>query len=547
LKQSIVKIYLLYLTCQDKKRTFVHFLFLFLINIISRFIDGVKNKPSSLSKYLNKHNILFKSYTQWKLFFDDAIEVKTLSKKILFSIIIPVYNPDITYFKECINSVIEQSYPNWELCIADDFSPLESPHFDFINTLNTANKIKFLRRENNGHISACTNSAISLASGQFILLLDQDDKLHKHCLSSFAEVLNSYQELDFVYADEDLLTGSTRHSPAFKPAFSPHNLISRNYITHPVIIRTELVKEMGGMREGYEGSQDHDLFLRITAKTNKVFHIPKILYHWRVHSKSTSTNITVKPYIQEASQKAIADHLTNCAISVESVSSKHPNYYRIFSNNDLCPDLEIIKIKHDWVLTESFIDSKAAKFIDTIQTKKYLLLISEELETPGSAMLNEALTILEHTNADSVGGVIIENKKALPNAYFLQKNHLETFYSYKKYPYIGYHGFGLSFSNVDALNPNFWFLRTELFKETIRFTDPKLTFYQIALAIFGKSIEKKQGLHVFAPQIYTQGNDISKARAEMVYNLFKNRRFKCASSNYLSFNINLTKRSFYFK
>ncbi len=238
-------------------------------------------------------------------------EQKNFKKQPLISIVMPTYNTPLNYLEECIESVLVQSYPNWELCIADDASS-DKRVVELIHKYTKKDKrIKLVARKKNGHISEATNSAIDIAEGDFIALLDHDDILWPNALFEIVKTINNREDVDFIYSDEDKIdeTGQIHSYPFFKPDWSPEFLESCNYITHFSCIRTELVRTVGGFRKGYEGAQDWDLFLRISEKTNRIIHIRKLLYSWRMHEASTAADTGAKPYVYEAQRKLLNDHV----------------------------------------------------------------------------------------------------------------------------------------------------------------------------------------------------------------------------------------------
>jgi glycosyltransferase involved in cell wall biosynthesis len=229
----------------------------------------------------------------------------------LISILLPVYNTPEQYLRECLDSILRQSYPRWELCIADDCSPDPRVAEIIREYCEKDNRIKFNQRRKNGHISAATNSALELASGTFIALMDHDDVLWPNALHEVVEVVRHNPKVDHIYTDEDKIDGSgTVHSyPFLKPDLSLEFLESCNYITHFSCIRTSVMRKIGGFRVGYEGAQDWDLFIRISEVTSNIVHIPKLLYSWRVHEASTASNTDAKPYVYEAQRKLLEDHI----------------------------------------------------------------------------------------------------------------------------------------------------------------------------------------------------------------------------------------------
>lgn len=224
-----------------------------------------------------------------------------------FSILLPVYNTPEALLRACLDSVVGQYYPNWELCIADDASDrpevrttLEEYRTKYLQ------KIKVVYRETNGHISAASNSALDLAEGEFFALLDHDDELTPDALLKVAEILNVHPQADMIYSDEDKIDENGSYiEPFFKPDWAPEMFDGQMYTCHLGVYRRKLVKKLGGFREGFEGAQDYDLVLRLAESTEEIFHIPQVLYHWRKSSESTSSTATAKAYAFEAGLRAV--------------------------------------------------------------------------------------------------------------------------------------------------------------------------------------------------------------------------------------------------
>lgn len=238
-------------------------------------------------------------------------EQSKLVSRPKISILMPVYNPPVHFLKEAIESVMGQLYDNWELCIADDCSP--NPQVQRLLNSYTArdSRIKAAFRKENGHISAASNSALELATGDFVVLLDHDDLLTANCLSEIVKHINAHPEDEFIYSDEDKINEQNIFTdPFFKPNWSPDRFMSVNYVSHVAAISKKLIDKIGGFRLGFEGSQDYDLFLRISEATQHIGHIPKILYHWRIHQASVaSEEINAKPYAYIAAKKALEEAL----------------------------------------------------------------------------------------------------------------------------------------------------------------------------------------------------------------------------------------------
>ncbi len=257
-------------------------------------------------------------------------KVRALRYRPMFSIIVPVYNTHEKWLRLCIESVLKQVYDNWELCIVDGFStkPYIRKVLEKYAKQDNRIKVKFLS-ENQG-IVGNSNEALALASGEFIGFLDHDDELAPGALYEVVKKLNEKKDIDFIYTDEDKIsTAGTRLDPHFKPDWSPDMLMSHNYITHFAVIRKKVIDEIGGFREGYDGSQDYDLFLRVTEITSKIAHVPAILYHWRMTPQSAASSQHAKPYAYVAAKKAIQDSLTRRKVEAEVDYGITAGFYRV--------------------------------------------------------------------------------------------------------------------------------------------------------------------------------------------------------------------------
>lgn len=243
------------------------------------------------------------------------LQTQRFRLKPTFSILMPVFNVDPKWLAKAIDSLVNQAYPYWELCLADDASTNPAT-LAYLNRLPADRRIKLVRRTTNSHICAATNSAAELASGEFVALLDNDDALAPHALFAVAELLQSHPDADVIYSDEDKITADDgRYDPQFKPDWSPELLLSYNYVNHFTVLRRSLFEKVGRFRLGYEGSQDHDLLLRVTEQTDRVHHIPEILYHWR--ALSTARSAGDKPYVHTSGRKAVEDALTRRKVSAK--------------------------------------------------------------------------------------------------------------------------------------------------------------------------------------------------------------------------------------
>lgn len=236
---------------------------------------------------------------------------KNFKKRPLISVLVPTYNTNSKFLRECIESVRAQIYDNWQLCLADDASPNAEVRRIIEEYAAKDDRINYSFREKNGHICEASNTALSIAKGEFVALLDHDDVLWPHALFEVVKKINEKPKTDFIYSDEDKIDEkSKQHSePFFKPAWSPEYLRSVNYITHFAVIKRKIVEKVGGFRPGYEGAQDWDLFLRVGRATQRIEHIPKVLYSWRKSATSTAQRPSAKDYAYVNQKKAIEDDI----------------------------------------------------------------------------------------------------------------------------------------------------------------------------------------------------------------------------------------------
>ena len=250
-----------------------------------------------------------------------AAEAATWANPPLITVVLPVYNVPETYLRKALDSVLAQIYPHWELCVADDRS--SAPHVRKVLEEYRARdaRIKIVYRETNGHISAASNSALALATGEFCATLDHDDELTPHALFEVARVLVADPALDFIYSDEDKLDlNGRRIDPFFKPDWSPEYFLACMYTCHLGVYRTALLRELGGFRSEFDTAQDYDLVLRVIEKTRRIHHIPDVLYHWRMLPTSTASGSAAKPKAHLIAQAALRAHLerTGAPGSVEA-------------------------------------------------------------------------------------------------------------------------------------------------------------------------------------------------------------------------------------
>lgn len=245
------------------------------------------------------------------------------------SLLLPVYNTREDYLRKALDSVLNQYYSNWELCISDDASTAPRVR-QILNEYSARDeRIKVVFSQSNGGIAKASNGALALATGEFVGLLDHDDQLTPDALYEVAATLQEVAA-DLIYSDEDRLdSNGLRVEPAFKPAWSPDLLLSCMYLAHFCVYRRSIVDRIGGFREGFDGSQDYDLALRFTEASSRIAHIPKILYHWRKVPSSASAMPGAQSSVIEAGKRALTEALDRRGITGEVESERFFGFYRV--------------------------------------------------------------------------------------------------------------------------------------------------------------------------------------------------------------------------
>jgi GT2 family glycosyltransferase len=249
------------------------------------------------------------------------------------SVIVPLYDTPEPWLRKCIESVRAQLWPRWELCLADDASP--APHVQAIceEYARQDPRIRYRRRSVNGHIAAASNTALEMATGDFVALLDHDDELAPHALYMVAEALQAQPDLDMIFSDEDKINESgDRYAPCFKSDWNYDLLLAQNAVVHLAVYRRSLLLQAGGFRPGFDGSQDYDLTLRASELTTpeRIRHLPFILYHWRAIAGSVALDVAEKDYPYEAARRALQEHLDRTGRAGAVVERQtHPGYYHV--------------------------------------------------------------------------------------------------------------------------------------------------------------------------------------------------------------------------
>ncbi|QBY51570.1 glycosyltransferase family 2 protein [Cupriavidus oxalaticus] len=298
-------------------------------NIHPRYRQSDTGERYRLSHYWSDYNALFEGsqqdsegYARWiekaeRTLLPDGASHERISacwkSRPTFSILLPTFNTRESQLRDCLDSILAQTYPHWDLCVADDAST--EPHVAKIlaEYAQRDARIRVIVREHNGHICAASNTALSMAGQDFVVLLDHDDTLAANALFAVAQHLQSRPTAQILYSDEDKIDDDGhRFAPFFKPDWSPDLLYAQNYVCHLGIYRRELVTAVGGFRPGFEGSQDYDLLLRCVARvtdSRDIVHIPMVLYHWRASEGSTALGHDRKDYAAEAARRALQEHM----------------------------------------------------------------------------------------------------------------------------------------------------------------------------------------------------------------------------------------------
>ncbi len=359
------------------------------------------------------------------------LEISEFSHKPLISILMPVYNVDEKWLRLCIESAFNQIYQNWELCIADDCSP--KPHIRKVleEYLTKDSRVKVVFREENGHISVASNSALELATGEFSVLLDHDDELSEDALFYVAKELNDFPQTAMIYSDEDMIDQrGNRFDPKFKPDWSPDLFLSLNMITHLSAYRTSVLRKIGGFELGAEGSQDYDLALRVTEEISEhqIRHIPRILYHWRAIPGSIAFAASEKTYAHERAREAIRRHLTRKNVEAE-VSIGVWNFHRVkyfFPKN---ATFDVVSVKKDLASKFNFAAAKSRAdvliFVDSsiaIESRESLIELAShalrsEIGAVGGRICNPDSTVRNNGILIGINGLIGFSNRGLPKEF----------------------------------------------------------------------------------------------------------------------------------
>lgn len=362
-------------------------------------------------------------YQEWIRRFDTMSDVRReeIRRRIAgmpahprISVVMPTYNPNPAWLSEAINSVRNQLYPHWELCIADDASTNPAIRELLEGVAAEDERIKVVFRESNGHISAASNSALTLATGDWIALLDHDDLLPEHALFHVAVAIAEKPSLQMIYSDEDKVDEcGQRSAPYFKTEWNPALFYSHNMFSHLGVYRRTLVEQVKGFRFGFEGSQDYDLALRCIelVREQDIHHIPHVLYHWRIHAESTAGGAEAKPYAMLAGERALNDHFQRLGIKgrVELQDAGYRAHY------DLPDSLPLVSLIIPTRNGEDLVRRCVESIVQKTLYKSYEIIIVDN----GSDDI-DAINYFEELSSSGVARVIKDgrpfNYSALNNA-----------------------------------------------------------------------------------------------------------------------------------
>lgn len=298
-------------------------------NGVKKSLLKLKNKIKR-RKYMSNQSVDYLDYVK-----NNKLSIRTIEKERSakfnympkISIVIPMYNTKFSYFVELIDSINNQTYQNFEVCLADSSKIPDVQIQKYIQELNS-NKIVYKNISQNLGISENTNVAISFSTGDYVAFCDHDDVISINALYEVVKAINS-SDADFIYTDEDILENGIRKNPHFKPDFSPDLLTSYNYICHLCVVKRKLLDEVGLLNKEFDGAQDYDFVLRATEKAKNIVHIPKVLYHWRAHETSTSYSSSAKEYVYMAGKRAIEEHFKRINIKAKVEMLDEPGRYRV--------------------------------------------------------------------------------------------------------------------------------------------------------------------------------------------------------------------------
>lgn len=346
-----------------------------------KVFERIKYKKETLS-YMKNNNLKNEDIIKQR--------AEKYTNKVTISICVPVYNTDRKYFQEMLNSVINQSYVNWELCIADGSTEGYEYIKDIVDDVND-DRIIYKKLSRNMGIVENSNEAAKMAKGEYIALLDHDDVLSLDALYYVRKEID--KDADYIYSDEASFSKNINKPDIihFKPDYSVFNLRGNNYICHLSVFKRSLFEKVGGFRQGFDGSQDHDLILRLCEISNKIVHIPRVLYFWRVHRNSVAMDISAKPYCLTTGVRAVESHLKRMGITA--------------TVSNAASDSAVYKVEYKCTIRPVVIND--IKNINAV-TNEYIIVADKNIDI-NSAALRELAQYIQLKNVGIVCGIIVKN------------------------------------------------------------------------------------------------------------------------------------------
>lgn len=413
---------------------------------------------------------------------------ETFNQSIFISIVCPLYNTPKFFLKEMIKSVLNQSYPNFELCLVD--ASEEGKNLLDIISMFDDSRIKYIKLNDNYGIADNTNSAIEASSGDYIVFLDHDDVLSKEALMECSKVIIRNEDIDFIYSDEDQFRYHilNRKNPFYKPDYSKQYLWGLNYICHLVCIKRSLLRQVGSLRSEFDGSQDYDFVLRATQLAKKIYHIPKILYHWRVHKGSVAHSFGTKNYAQAASISALNEYFEQCYplagmnVSKTEISGRYNSYSvnnvqsvsvliyvdEVDLNEKIIEELEGISsgLVEIIVLGKTYSSIEGVIYLKKIYNNKFhaynegakiatgdvLFFLSSDLTLFNISGVKSALAMFNIKTVGVVGSKLLVKSKTISTGYALEVNQLKLLGSGLNRNSRGYYDKNKLMHNVSAVN-----------------------------------------------------------------------------------------------
>ena len=397
-------------------------------------------------------------YQKWRKKHKD-LNTPRSSYNGLFSIIIPVWNPREDDLKKAVDSIFAQTYENWELCLSDDAS--DQPYVKKL-LLDYQAKDKRIRvnfRKRRGQIAENTNSALALAKGDFAIFMDNDDFIEPDALMEFAHVLKKNPDTDMIYSDEDIVESGRHLFPWFKPDFSPDTLLSTMYPTHLSAYRLSLIKKVGAMEKGSEGSQDYNLLLRFSEKSDKIVHIPKILYHWQiVPGSSTAGNLSNKSYAVVNAKQALVKTIKRRKLDAKVVGDSYPfrMQYKIQGNPT--------------ITTITWSEKDTAQSLNSVGLKTkgdYILFMHESFRPLNEGWLESLIEHAQRKEIAVAGGKVVFADDTLKSAGVvigIKGTAASSFYRIPK-DSVHFFNFVNTIRNVSALSLDCFIVRSEVFRK----------------------------------------------------------------------------------